>query len=81
MIPRYSLPEMAGLFTDEARFSMWLEVELLAVEGRAAVGEIPFAAAAAVRDRAPKMTAELVVAIGERERVTNHDVAAWSTTA
>ena len=41
MIPRYSLPEMAALFTDEARFSMWLEVELLAVEGRAAVGEVP----------------------------------------
>ena len=30
MIPRYSLPEMAALFTDEARFEMWLEVELLA---------------------------------------------------
>ena len=39
MIPRYSLPEMAALFTDEARLEMWLEVELLAVEGWAAVGE------------------------------------------
>ena len=36
MIPRYSLPEMAALFTDEARFEQWLEVELLAVEGFAA---------------------------------------------
>jgi adenylosuccinate lyase len=77
MIPRYSLPEMASLFTDEARFGMWLEVELLAVEGRAVVGEIPFEAAAAVRDRAPKVTADLVAAIGERERVTDHDVAAF----
>ncbi len=41
MIPRYSLPEMAALFTDEARVEKWLEVELLAVEGRAAVGEVP----------------------------------------
>ena len=77
MIPRYSLPEMAALFTDEARFEMWLEVELLAVEGRAAVGEVPVETAAAVRARAPKVTADLVAAINERERVTDHDVAAF----
>jgi adenylosuccinate lyase len=77
LIPRYSLPEMAALFTDEARFGMWLEVELLAVEGRAAVGQVPAASAAAVRSRAPGVTPELVVAIGERERVTDHDVAAF----
>ena len=32
MIPRYSLPEIAELFTDEARFGAWLDVEVLAVE-------------------------------------------------
>jgi len=77
MIPRYSLPEMAALFTDEARVERWLEVELLAVEARAAAGEIPAAAAAAVRARAPKVTSDLVTAINERERVTDHDVAAF----
>jgi len=77
MIPRYSLPEMAALFTDEARFEMWLEVELLAVEGWAEVGTIPREAAAAVRARAPKVTPELVAAINDRERVTDHDVAAF----
>ena len=77
MIPRYSLPEMAALFTDEARFEMWLEVELLAVEGWAEVGTIPRAAAAAVRARAPKVTPELVAVINDRERVTDHDVAAF----
>ncbi|HLM94805.1 MAG TPA: adenylosuccinate lyase [Acidimicrobiales bacterium] len=77
MIPRYSLPEMAALFTDEARFEMWLEVELLAVEGWAEVGTIPREAAAAVRARAPKLTPELVAAINDRERVTDHDVAAF----
>ena len=41
MIPRYSLPEMAALFTDEARLEKWLEVELLAIEAWAAVGTIP----------------------------------------
>ena len=41
VIPRYSLPEMAALFTDEARLEMWLEVELLAVEAWAEVGDDP----------------------------------------
>ncbi len=77
MIPRYSLPEMAALFTDEARLEMWLEVELLAVEGWAAVGTIPRQAASAVRARAPKVTPELVAAVNDRERVTDHDVAAF----
>src|SRR5579862_3871273 len=77
MIPRYSLPEMAALFTDEARLAMWLEVELLAVEGWAEIGDIPAAEAAAVRARAPKVTPELVAAVEERERVTDHDVAAF----
>ncbi len=77
MIPRYSLPEMAALFTDEARFSLWLEVELLAVEGRAAVGEVAAPLARSVRARAPEVTAALVAAIDEREKVTDHDVAAF----
>ena len=32
MIPRYSISPMKDLFTDEARFGAWLEVEILAVE-------------------------------------------------
>ena len=78
VIPRYSLPEMAALFTDEARFEMWLEVELLAVEALGRRWARSRAeAAAAVRARAPKVTPELVAAIAERERVTDHDVAAF----
>ena len=41
MIDRYSLPEMAALFNDEARFARWLEVELLATEAWAALGVVP----------------------------------------
>ena len=77
MIPRYSLPEMAALFTDEARLEMWLEVELLAVEAMAEVGVVPRPDATALRARAPKVTPELVAAVNERERVTDHDVAAF----
>ena len=77
MIPRYSLPEMAALFSDEARLAMWLEVELLAVEGWAEIGAIPRPVADAVRARAPKVAPGLVAAVTDRERVTDHDVAAF----
>ena len=77
MIRRYSPPDMAALFTDEARFALWLEVELLAVEGHASIGVVPPADAATVRRRAPKVDAEFVADVEARERVTDHDVAAF----
>src|SRR6476620_5322735 len=77
MIPRYSLAPMADLFTDEARFAAWIEVEVLAVEAWARLGVIPSEDARAVRQRAPESTPALVEAVGERERVTDHDVAAF----
>lgn len=77
MIRRYSPPDMAALFTDEARLAMWLEVELLAVEGQARLGVVPAADAAAVRERAPVVDAAFVAAVEEREKVTDHDVAAF----
>ena len=77
MIPRYAPAEMAALFSDEARFAMWLEVELLAAEGWAAVGEIPADEVAVCRERAPRVDAAFVEAVAERERVTDHDVAAF----
>ncbi|MGZ4678449.1 MAG: lyase family protein, partial [Acidimicrobiia bacterium] len=73
MIPRYSLPEMAALFTDEAKFGAWLEVEILATEAWAELGVVPREAAAAVRARGGFD----VAAIDEREQVTEHDVAAF----
>ena len=77
VIDRYSLPEMAALFTDEARFATWLEVEVLATEAWAALGVVPAEDAAAVRARAPEVDAEFVEAVAAREAVTDHDVAAF----
>jgi adenylosuccinate lyase len=77
MIPRYSMPEMAALFSDEAKFASWLEVELLAVEAWAELGVVPAADAAACRARAPEIDAGFVQRVLERERVTDHDVAAF----
>lgn len=73
MIPRYSLAPVADLFTDEARFGVWLQVEILAVEAWAELGVVPASAARAIRERA----GFTVAAIEERERVTDHDVAAF----
>ncbi|HZR14988.1 MAG TPA: adenylosuccinate lyase [Acidimicrobiia bacterium] len=73
MIPRYSLPPMADLFTDEAKYGTWLEVEVLATEAWATLGVVPEADARAVRERAGFDAR----AVEERERVTEHDVAAF----
>ena len=73
MIPRYSLPEMATLFSDDAKFGAWLEVEILACEAWAKLGVIPERDAAEIRAKASFSTE----AVLERERVTDHDVAAF----
>jgi adenylosuccinate lyase len=77
VIPRYSPPDMAALFSDEARLSAWLEVELLAAEGQAAAGLLPDSVAAALRRRAPAVNAGFVADVTAREEVTDHDVAAF----
>jgi len=77
LIPRYSLPEMSVLFTDVARMTGWLEVELAAVDGWASVGVIPTAAAEIVRSRAPGVTEQFVADVAAREAVTDHDIAAF----
>ncbi len=73
MIPRYSLPEMAAIWSDQARLGHWLEIEILAVEAWARLGRIPEEDARAIRERA-SFTVERVM---ELERVTRHDVAAF----
>ncbi|MGO9028953.1 MAG: adenylosuccinate lyase [Acidimicrobiales bacterium] len=77
MIPRYTPKEMADLFSDQARFAMWLRVELLATDGWVAVGDVPAEAAAVCRERAPEVDDAFVEAVAERERTTDHDVAAF----
>jgi len=73
VIPRYRLPEMEAVWSDETRLANWLEIELLAVEALAELGVVPPEDAAACRERA----ALTVQAVAEREAVTRHDVAAF----
>jgi adenylosuccinate lyase len=73
MIPRYVLPEMAAVWSDDARFGHWLEIEILVAEALARLGTIPDADAREIRATA-SFDAERVA---EVERVTRHDVAAF----
>ena len=77
MIPRYSPPDMANLFTDAARFGLWLEVELLATEAQALLGVVPAEDAAICRAKAPAVDDVFVADVLAREEITNHDVAAF----
>ncbi|MGZ5387938.1 MAG: adenylosuccinate lyase [Solirubrobacterales bacterium] len=73
MIPRYTRAEMGEVWAQQRKLETWLEVELAATEAWAAEGVVPEADAAACRERA----AFTVGAVDERERTTNHDVAAF----
>ena len=73
MIPRYTRAEMGEAWAQQRKLETWLEVELAATEAWAAEGVVPEADAAACRERA----AFTVEAVDERERTTNHDVAAF----
>ncbi|MBI3439643.1 MAG: adenylosuccinate lyase [Proteobacteria bacterium] len=75
MIPRYSRPEMTAIWSPETRYSIWLEIETLAMEAMADMGVIPKDAAKAYRAKG-KFD---VVRIDEIEREVKHDVIAFLT--
>ncbi len=77
MIPRYSTPEMDAVWSDTSKFARWLEVELLATEGHAAVGVVPQKAATICRANAPVADDAFLQKILDREAITDHDVAAF----
>jgi adenylosuccinate lyase len=65
---------MARVWSDETRLARWLDVELAALDGWAALGVVPAEAASEIRARAVPPTAERVAEIEQR---TQHDVAAF----
>ena len=75
MIPRYTRPEMARIWSDENRFRTWLAVEVAATETLAAAGIVPKDAARAIHARA----AFNVERIFEIEAEVKHDVIAFTT--
>ena len=73
MIVRYTRPEIGAVWSQQRKLECWLEVELAATEAWAEEGVVPREAAEAARAKA----AFTVEAVNEREKVTDHDVAAF----
>jgi adenylosuccinate lyase len=73
VIDRYSRPQMRELWSEERKFRIWLEIEILACEAMADLGQIPQADAKEIRKRARFSIDE----INEIEKRTNHDVIAF----
>ena len=64
---------MRALWSEQRKFEIWLEIEILACEAMAALGQIPKADAEEIRKRAKFSIPE----INEIEKRTNHDVIAF----
>jgi adenylosuccinate lyase len=83
MIPRYTRPAMAAIWAAENRYRIWFEIEALAAEAMAGIGEIPVEAAQTIRERGAAALAGIgaadIARIDEIERETRHDVIAFLT--
>lgn len=75
MIPRYAKPEMESIWTDDNKFKIMLEVEILASEAMSKLGVVPKSAIAKVRKKA-KINKDR---INEIEKTVKHDVIAFLT--
>ena len=75
MIPRYSRPDMTAIWSPEAKFRIWFEIEAHACDAQAELGVIPKEAAQAVWQRG----AFEVARIDEIEAEVKHDVIAFLT--
>ena len=75
MIPRYTTPEMAAIWSDDSRYQIWLEIERYALEGLVAVGQAPAEALKAYNDKAAFSSTR----VQEIEREVKHDVIAFLT--
>ncbi len=73
MIERYTRPEMGAIWSERRKLDTWLQVELAVVDALVEQGVVPEEDGAVIRDRA----AFTVEAVNEREKVTDHDVAAF----
>ena len=83
MVPRYSRREMSAIWAPENRYRIWFEIEALAAEAMARIGDIPAEAARNIRTKGgaklANMNAADVERIDEIERTTRHDVIAFLT--
>ena len=75
MIERYTLPEMGGLWSEEAKFQSWLDVEIAATAAQCELGRVPPEALATIREKAAFEVSRIL----EIEAEVRHDVIAFLT--
>src|SRR5262247_1592853 len=75
MIDRYTLPEMGAVWSEQNKFQKWLDVEIAVCEVHADNGVIPRDALEQIKSRA-RFSVER---INEIEKITRHDVIAFTT--
>lgn len=75
MIERYTNPEMAAVFSDETRYSIWLDIERYALEGMVAAGQAPAEALQAYNEKASFDVTRVL----QIEQEVKHDVIAFLT--
>jgi adenylosuccinate lyase len=73
VIPRYSRDEMAAIFSERAKLSRWLEIEILAVEARVRLDQVPVDDLTEIKERGSFD----IDRIAEIEEVRHHDVVAF----
>jgi adenylosuccinate lyase len=73
VIPRYSREEMSSIFSERAKFGRWLEIEILAIEARVRLGEVPVEDLSEIKEKA----AFDIARIEEIEATRHHDVVAF----
>ncbi|MFC9541190.1 adenylosuccinate lyase [Lysinibacillus sp. NPDC056959] len=74
MIERYTRPEMGAIWTEQNKYQAWLEVEILACEAWAELGDIPKEDVAKIRENASFDVDRIL----EIEKETRHDVVAFT---
>ena len=75
MVPRYSRKEMVDIWSDDSKYSIWLDIEVYALEGMELVGIVPKGTAKVVRKKATFNSQR----IDEIESEIKHDVLAFLT--
>ena len=78
MIPRYTRPEMASIWTPEQRFRIWFEIEAHAATAMSEIGIVPKEAARIIWEKGQDAVFD-TARIDEIEAVTKHDVIAFLT--
>ena len=75
MIERYTLPEMGAIWSEQAKFQSWLDVEIAATEANCELGRVPAEAVATIKEKASFSVERILEIEGE----VRHDVIAFLT--